>query len=109
MAIPADRDSVHLAGAHGDTRYIKAGAGWNDTYITMDGGYEVQAGQAGFGFSRLHALDVCAPSSQPVRWIADIPETIACPRGGPSQSCEYQLGPPTVTGGIVFVGTPMDI
>jgi len=73
----------------------------------MDGGYEVQADQAGFGFSRLHALDVCAPSSQPVRWIADIPETMACP-GAVAEgfnTCEYQMGPPTVTGGIIFVGT----
>ena len=85
------------SGTHDDTRYIKPGAGWNDTYITMDGGYEVQAGQAGPGFTRLHALDVCAPSSQPVRWISDIPDT--------TPNAEYQLGPPTVTGGIVFVGT----
>jgi outer membrane protein assembly factor BamB len=95
------------SGNHDDTRYIKPGAGWNDTYIAMDGGYELEAGQAGSGFTRLHALDVCAPSSQPVRWIANIPHTTACPPGAnPSQFCEYQLGPPTVTGGIVFVGTP---
>jgi outer membrane protein assembly factor BamB len=95
------------SGNHDDTRYIKPGAGWNDTYIAMDGGYELEAGQAGSGFTRLHALDVCAPSSRPVRWIANIPHTTACPPGpNPSQSCEYQLGPPTVTGGIVFVGTP---
>lgn len=93
-------------GTHGDTRYIKPGAGWNDTYITMDGGYEVQAGEAGIGFSQLHALDVCASPAQPVRWIADIPQTLACPNAvsGPN-NCEYQLGPPTVTGGIVFIGT----
>jgi hypothetical protein len=96
------------SGSHDDTRYIKPGAGWNDTYITMDGGHELESMQAGSGFTRLHALDVCAPSSQPVRWIATIPHTIACPPGeNPSQSCEYQLGPPTVTGGIVFVGTPI--
>jgi outer membrane protein assembly factor BamB len=96
------------SGSHDDTRYIKPGAGWNDTYITMDGGYELESMQAGSGFTRLHALDVCAPSSQPVRWIADIPHTTACPPGeSPSQSCEYQLGSPTVTGGIVFVGTPI--
>ena len=95
------------SGNHGDTRYIKPGAGWSDTYITTDGGYELEAGHAGSGFSRLHALDVCAPSSQPVRWIANIPHTTACPPGANvSQSCEYQLGPPTVTRGIVFVGTP---
>jgi len=72
----------------------------------MDGGYEVQAGEAGIGFSQLHALDVCASPAQPVRWIADIPQTLACPNAvsGPN-NCEYQLGPPTVTGGIVFIGT----
>ena len=63
----------------------------------MDGGYDVESGQAGFGFTRMHALDTCAPSRQPVRWIADIPDTAAMQ--------EYQLGPPTVTRGIVFVGT----
>jgi outer membrane protein assembly factor BamB len=96
------------SGSHDDTRYIKPGAGWNDTYITMDGGHELESMQAGSGFTRLHALDVCAPSSQPVQWIANIPHTAPCPPGeNPSQSCEYQLGPPTVTGGIVFVGTPI--
>jgi outer membrane protein assembly factor BamB len=100
------------SGDHDDTRYIKPGAGWNDTYIVMDGGYDGEANHAGPGFTRLHALDVCAPSSQPVLWIADIPDTTACPgpaafdpNSGATQSCEYQLGPPTVTGGIVFVGT----
>ena len=82
---------------HGDTRYIRTGAGWNDTYVTMTGGYEVEVGQPYFGFTQLHALDVCAPSSQPVRWIANIPETM------PMQ--EYQLGPPTVTRGLFYVGT----
>ena len=33
----------------------------------------------------------------PVRWVADIP--------GTRKSTPYQLGPPTVTRGIVFVGT----
>jgi outer membrane protein assembly factor BamB len=96
-----------VSGTHGDTRYIKPGAGWNDTYVTMDGGYEVESGQAGVGFSRLHALDVCASPAQPVRWIADIPQTFACPNTVAQgfNLCEYQLGPPTVTGGIVFIGT----
>jgi outer membrane protein assembly factor BamB len=82
---------------HGDTRYIRTGAGWNDTYVSMDGGYEVEASQPGFGFTQLHALDVCAPSSQPVRWIANIPDT--------TPMREYQLGPPTITRGVVYVGT----
>ncbi len=91
---------------HDDTRYIKSGAGWNDTYITMDGGYDVETSLFGFGFTQLHALDACAPSAQPVRWIAAIPDTTAYTVAGvPPQNLEYQLGPPTVTGGIIFVGT----
>ena len=82
---------------HGDTRYIRTGAGWNDTYVSMDGGYDVEAGQAYFGFTQLHALDVCSPSSQPVRWVANIPDT--------TPLSEYQLGPPTITRGVVYVGT----
>jgi len=82
---------------HGDTRYIRTGAGWNDTYVSMDGGYDVEAGQAYFGFTQLHALDVCSPSGQPVRWVANIPDT--------TPLSEYQLGPPTITRGVVYVGT----
>jgi outer membrane protein assembly factor BamB len=82
---------------HGDTRYIRRGAGWNDTYVTMDGGYDVEASQPYFGFTQLHALDVCAPPSQPVRWVANIPDT--------TPMSEYQLGPPTITSGVVYVGT----
>jgi hypothetical protein len=94
------------SGTHDDTRYTKPGAAWNDTYISMDGGYEVEAGQAGSSFTRLHALHVCAPSSGPVRWIANVPDTTPCPPAVSSgQTCESQLGPPTVTGGIVFIGT----
>jgi len=92
-------------GRHGDTRYIKPGAGWNDTYITMDGGYPVEVNNTESGFTRLHGLDTCASSTQPVRWISDnIPSTIpAAPDNG--NSAAGQLGPPTVTRGIVFVGT----
>jgi hypothetical protein len=84
---------------HGDTRYIRSGAGWNDTFIATVGGYEVEASQPYYGFTQLHALDVCAPPSAPVRWIANIPDT--------AEQQEYQLGPPTVTHGVVFVGTAM--
>ena len=38
-----------------------------------------------------------AGRSSPVRWIADIP--------GTTTGQSYQLGPPTVTRGIIFVGT----
>ena len=85
------------SGTHGDTRYLIPGAGWNDLFVTTTGGFTVETGQTGPGFTRLHALDVCASAANPVRWIADIPNTDV---GNP-----YQLGPPTVTRGIVFVGT----
>ena len=85
------------SGTHGDTRYLIPGAGWNDTFITTTGGYTIEAGRVPPGLTRLHALDVCAEGFNPARWIADIPGTT---KGSP-----YQLGPPTVTRGIVFVGT----
>jgi outer membrane protein assembly factor BamB len=46
-------------------------------------------------FSRLHALNACAPDADRVRWIKDIPGVF-----GPGS-----LGPPTVSRGVVYVGT----
>ena len=85
------------SGTHGDTRYLIPGAGWNDTFVTTTGGYIIEAGQIPPGLTRLHALDVCGNRFNPVRWVADIP--------GTTKGQTYQLGPPTVTRGIVFVGT----
>jgi outer membrane protein assembly factor BamB len=85
------------SGAHGDTRYLVPGGAWRDTFLTMTGGYAVEAGQINPGFTRLHGLDTCAPRAQPVRWVFDVPAT--------SPGNDYQLGPPTVTRGILFVGT----
>jgi outer membrane protein assembly factor BamB len=85
------------SGSHGDTRYLIPGAGWKDTFITTTGGYIIEAGKTMPGMTRLHALDVCAGRFNPVRWIADIP--------GTTKGQDYQLGPPSVTRGIVFVGT----
>jgi len=85
------------SGAHGDTRYLVPGGAWLDTFITMTGGYAVEAGQIDPGFTRLHGLDTCGPRSQPVRWVLDVP--------GTSPGNPYQMGPPTVTRGIMFVGT----
>lgn len=78
---------------HGDIRYLVAGAAWKSTYITMTGGEEV-TDNVNAGFSRLHSLSAC---NGVVRWIANIP--------GVAINSPYQLGPPTVTKGIVFVGT----
>jgi outer membrane protein assembly factor BamB len=85
------------SGTHGDTKYIFPGAAWNDTFITTMGGLAVETGEFMSGMTRLYGLDVCANSSDPVRWIADIP--------GTTSGHDYQLGPPTVTRGIVFIGT----
>ena len=49
------------------------------------------------GFTRLHALNVCAGTGSLIRWIVDVP--------GTTPATIYQLGPPTVTRGIVYVGT----
>jgi outer membrane protein assembly factor BamB len=87
--------------SHGDTRYLVPGAAWSDVFITMTGGPNV-VNQVGDGFTRLHGLNVCAANAGRLRWLFDVPDTLGCS----GNSCPaYQLGPPTVTRGIVFVGT----
>lgn len=85
------------SGNHGDTRYLVAGGGWQDTFITMTGGFPVEADNVGPGYTRLHGLDTCGPRSNPVRWLLEVP--------GTSPGNSYQMGPPSVTRGIMFVGT----
>jgi outer membrane protein assembly factor BamB len=80
---------------HGDTRYLRPGAVWDDVYIAQTGGYPVTANPYE-GFRHLYALNACAADAQRVRWIKDIPN---------SSQGEYSLGPPTVDRGIVYVGT----
>lgn len=82
--------------SHGDSRYLVPGAAWDDVFFSMTGGRAVTY-DVNEGFGRLHALNVCAGDSNRVRWIADIP--------GASIGDWYQLGPPSVTRGIVFIGT----
>jgi outer membrane protein assembly factor BamB len=82
--------------AHGDTHYKRPAAAWNDVLIVNAGGESLTHDGVTPGYTKLHALNACATTEkQRVRWIADIPNAI----GG------YALGAPTVTGGIVFVGT----
>lgn len=80
---------------HNDTRYLRPGAMWDDVYITQTGGYTVTSDPYE-GFHHLYALNACSSDADRVRWIKDIPSA----SGG-----EYDLGPPTVTHGIIFVGT----
>jgi len=93
---------------HGDTRYLKPGAAWGDVFITTDGGEMLtlepmypgtneQNPALQPGFTRLHALNVCAGAMRLIRWIVDVP--------GTTPATNYQVGPPTVSRGIVYVGT----
>lgn len=79
---------------HGDTRYLRPGAAWGDVYITITGGLNVTTNVTG-GYRRLHALNVCAAEADRIRWIKDVPGATGT----------YALGPPTVTRGMVYVGT----
>jgi outer membrane protein assembly factor BamB len=95
---------------HGDSRYLVPGAAWKDVFVTMAGG-ELLTQEFTFtdpspwalppqiwpGFGKLHALNICAGGAARVRWIADVPSV--------TPDADYQLGPPTVTRGIIYVGT----
>jgi hypothetical protein len=80
--------------AHGASRYRHAGAVWSDVFFTETGGEGVLS-DAVAGLGRLHALNVCGGAGR-VRWTADIP--------GASTGARDQLGSPSVTRGIVFIG-----
>lgn len=82
--------------AHGDSRFLVPGAVWNDVFFTQAGGEDV-AFRSFSGFGRLHALNVCAGRTGRVRWTAELP--------GATVGEAYQMGPPSVTRGIVYVGT----
>jgi outer membrane protein assembly factor BamB len=80
---------------HGDTRFMRAGAAWGDVFITMAGGLTTTTDLSA-GYRRLHALNVCANDTDRIRWIVDVPNA----SGG-----AYSLGAPTVSRGIVYIGT----
>ena len=82
---------------HGDTRYLRPGAGWNNTFITMTGG-EIVTTDVQSGYNRLHALNICSDPNNRVRWMLDVPSAN-------SYGACYKMGPPTVTKGIVYIGT----
>jgi outer membrane protein assembly factor BamB len=81
---------------HSDDRYLVRGAVWNDVFITMTAGENVVS-DTNSGFGRLHGLNICGGDSDRVRWLFDVPSAVI--------GSSYQLGPPTVTGGVIFVGT----
>jgi len=80
---------------HGDSRYLRPGAAWENVYITMTGGLNVVTDVAS-GYKRLHGLNACASAPERIRWLLDVPG---------ASGATYSLGPPTVSHGIVFVGT----
>ncbi len=83
---------------HGDTRYMRGGAAWGDVYIAMNGGLNLTTTGATGGYRRLHAFNTCAAESDRLRWLIDVPGT---------SGATYSLGHPTVTRGIVYVGTDL--
>jgi hypothetical protein len=88
-----------LDAVHGDDDYRRPGAAWNDVFIVRTGGEQV-VDDVGSAYQQLHALNACAATDRDrVRWIADLPNII---EGHTSFSA------PTVTGGIVFIGTNKD-
>src|SRR5262245_36601418 len=88
---------------HTDDDYKRPGAAWNDVFIVNTGG-ETRADapeNVTPGYGQLHALNACATTERDrVRWIADIPDTSPTYRG-------YSIGAPTVTGGLVYIGTDL--
>jgi outer membrane protein assembly factor BamB len=93
---PTGFGSDFLNAMHGDDDYKRPGAVWKDVLIIGTGGWALSPVEVGAGYGKLHALDACASDAGRVRWIADIPN---------SSGDGYSVGVPTVTGGIIFVGT----
>jgi hypothetical protein len=99
---------------HGDDGYRKPGAAWGDVYLVGTGG-EARADSAEnvvAGYDKLHAINACAASEHDrVRWIADLchmnPATKKCddPYIDAGDTRGDWIGPPSVTGGLVYVGT----
>ena len=81
---------------HGDTRYMRGGAAWGDVYVAMNGGLNLTTSGASGGYKRLHAFNVCAAEADRLRWLIDVPN---------ASGATYSLGHPTITNGIVYVGT----
>ncbi|MER9223747.1 PQQ-binding-like beta-propeller repeat protein [Mesorhizobium sp. M0644] len=81
---------------HGDTRFLRSGLSWNDTFVTMAGGLNINVKKIS-NYTRLHAFNLCSSPEQRLRWIFDVPRTTP---GEP-----YSLGVPSGRGGFIFIGT----
>jgi outer membrane protein assembly factor BamB len=91
--------------SHGDIRYHRAGAAWNDTYASMSGGQQLldpsDPIRSFHGYRLLHSYNVCASEAGRVRWIAHLENFT----NAVSSTHDWGLGPPSVTNGIYYVGT----
>ncbi|MGR9099451.1 MAG: outer membrane protein assembly factor BamB family protein [Gammaproteobacteria bacterium] len=90
---------------HGDIRYHRAGAAWDDVYVSVGGGENLLVADTERdtfdGYRYLHAYNVCSGEGNRVRWIADLkPYTPEI-----TSRHSWALGPPTVVDGIFYVGT----
>jgi outer membrane protein assembly factor BamB len=96
---------IHDPLSHSDIRYHRAGAAWNDVYFSMAGGPQIldtsDPVSTFRGYRHLHAFDVCAGDGGRVRWVALLENYT----NEVSNTHDWGLGPPTVTDGIVYVGT----
>lgn len=89
---------------HGNSDYKHPGAAWNDVFFVTTGGESLPTSvdSVNDGYGKLHAINACETTEATrVRWILDIPDANLSGSGGPG----YAVGSPTVTGGIVYVGT----
>jgi outer membrane protein assembly factor BamB len=102
---PTGFGPAFLNAVHGDDDYRRPGAAWNDVFIVRTGGENLVVDGASAGHSYLTALNACATTERDrVRWIANIPNNMETDQEG--HTISYST--PTVTGGIVFIGTNKD-
>jgi outer membrane protein assembly factor BamB len=87
---------------HGDIRYHRAGAAWNDLYFSMSGGPQIldQSDPLNTfqGYRHLHAFNACTGNPQWVAILDNFTNQVFTTH-------DWALGPPTVTDGIVYAGT----
>ena len=80
--------------------YKRPGAAWNDVFVVTTGGEARAHAGFGVGYGKLYALNACAIEEKSrVRWLTNATDLPHNSGGG------YSLGSPTVTGGLVYVGT----
>ena len=85
-------------GNHPDIRYIRHPAVWRDVVFTVTGGRDRGVSLTA-GYRRLYALNACASDFERVRWWLEFP--------GPGWPAPL-MGSPSVTRGVVYVGTSAD-